>query len=39
MDRVIVYPGQIPLETDILQGQKNSMIGLAKLAEIILGTS
>jgi len=38
MDRVMVYPGAIPLETDVLQGQKNCMIGLAKLAEIVLGT-
>ena len=37
MDRQIVYPGQIPLDTDILQGQKNVLIGLAKLAQGILG--
>jgi len=39
MDRQIVYPGQIPLETDLLNAQKNAMIGLAKLAESILGTN
>ncbi|WP_394779089.1 hypothetical protein [Undibacterium sp.] len=38
MDRVEVYPGQIPLETDILSTNKNAMIGLAKLAEAVLGT-
>jgi microcystin-dependent protein len=39
MDRQIVYPGAIPLETDLLNTNKNVMIGLAKLAAAILGTS
>lgn len=39
MDRQIVYPGAIPLETDILRSQKNDMIGLAKLAAAVLGTT
>ena len=39
MDRVMVYPGAIPLETDILNTNKNSMIALSKLAAAILGTS
>jgi hypothetical protein len=39
MDRQIVYPGSIPLETDLLNTNKNAMIGLAKLAAAILGTS
>ena len=39
MDRQLVYPGQIPLDTDLLNAQKNAMIGLAKLAEAVLGTS
>ena len=39
MDRQIVYPGAIPLETDLLNTNKNAMIGLAKLAAAILGTS
>src|SRR4051812_28472228 len=39
MDRQIVYPGAIPLETDFLNAQKNDMIGLSKLAAAILGTS
>ena len=39
MDRVQVFPGAIPLETDILNTNKNTMIGLAKLAAAMLGTS
>lgn len=39
MDRQIVYPGQIPLDTDILSAEKNALIGLAKLAGAVLGTS
>lgn len=39
MDRQIVYPGSIPLETDLLNTNKNAMIGLSKLAAAILGTS
>lgn len=37
MDRQIVYPGQIPLETDLLNTNKFAMTGLAKLASAILG--
>lgn len=37
MDRMMVWPGAIPLETDILSAQKNTMIGIAKLAHAILG--
>jgi hypothetical protein len=39
MDRPIVYPGQIPLETDLLNTNRFAMIGLAKLAAAILGTA
>lgn len=39
MDRGIIYPGQIPLETDLLFAQKSSMVGLAKLAAAMFGTS
>lgn len=39
MDRQLIYPGQIPLETDLLHAQKNDMIGLSKLAAAMLGTS
>ncbi|QBP09386.1 phage tail protein [Cupriavidus metallidurans] len=39
MDRQIIYPGQIPLETDLLNTNKNTMIALSKLAAAMLGTS
>ena len=39
MDRVIVYPGQIPLDTDFLKTQRNKMLGLGFLADTVLGTS
>lgn len=39
MDRQIVYPGQIPLETDLLNSNKYAMVGLAKLAAAMLGTA
>ncbi|UZJ58543.1 hypothetical protein OKW98_18370 [Pseudomonas sp. KU26590] len=39
MDRQIVYPGQILPETSLLQMTKDSMIGMAKLASALLGTS
>lgn len=39
MDRVINYPGQIPLETDVLKTNRFAMVALAKLAAAVLGTS
>ncbi|WP_259384391.1 hypothetical protein, partial [Bacillus thuringiensis] len=39
MDRNIVYPGSIPLETDILNINRNVMVGLGQLAMDVLGTS
>lgn len=39
MDRQIVYPGSIPLETDLLNTNKYGMIGLAKLAAAMMGTT
>lgn len=39
MDRQLVYPGQIPLETDLLNTNRYAMIGLAKLAAAMLGTN
>ncbi|QOT74848.1 gp53-like domain-containing protein [Cupriavidus basilensis] len=39
MDRQTVYPGQIPLETDLLNTNKFAMIALAKLAAVMLGTA
>jgi hypothetical protein len=38
MDRNIVYPGAIPLDSDILNANKNAMIGLGFLAQAVLGT-
>jgi microcystin-dependent protein len=39
MDRKIVYPGQIPFETDLLDTNRNALIGLGKLAAAMLGTN
>ncbi len=39
MDRILVYPGSIPLDTDILNTNRNSMIALGYLAQVILGTN
>ncbi len=37
MDRQIVYPGSIPLDTDILSIQRNTMVALGYLAQATLG--
>ena len=39
MDRQIVYPGQVPLDTDLLNAQKSFMLGLGKLIAACLDTS
>ena len=39
MDRNIVYPSSIPLDTDLLSINKNTMIGLGFLAQAVLGTN
>jgi hypothetical protein len=39
MDRQIIYPGQLLPETTLLQMTKDSMIGAAKLASALLGSS
>jgi len=39
MDRQIVYPGSIPLDTDILSIQRNVMVALGYLAQVTLGTT
>lgn len=39
MDRQIVYPGAIPLETDILNTNRNVLIALGFAMQAILGTS
>ncbi|WP_298162286.1 glycine-rich domain-containing protein [Acidocella sp.] len=38
MDRNIVYPGSIPLDTDILFPNRSAMIGIAALTAATLGT-
>ena len=37
LDRQIVYPGSIPLDTDILSVQRNTMVALGYLAQATLG--
>jgi hypothetical protein len=39
MDRNIVYPGSIPLDTDLLSVNRNAMIGIGFLAQAMLGTN
>jgi hypothetical protein len=39
MDRQIVYPGSIPLDTDVLSIQRNVMVALGYLAQVTLGTT
>lgn len=39
MDRIIVYPGAIPLDTDNLIPQRNAMIALGMLMRATLGTN
>lgn len=39
MDRIMVYPGGIPLDTDILAINRNTMIALGYLAQMVLGTN
>lgn len=38
MDRNLVYPGSIPLDTDLLTINRNTMIGLGFLAQALLGS-
>ncbi len=39
MDRTIVYPGALPLAEDLLNTNKNAMVGLGYALQAILGTS
>jgi hypothetical protein len=39
MDRQIVYPASIPLDTDILGLQRNAMVAMGYLAQMVLGNS
>jgi hypothetical protein len=38
MDRIIVYPGGIPLDTDLLSTNRNAMVALGYLAQATLGS-
>ena len=38
MERVLVYPGQVPLETDVLSTNKYALLGLGGALKAILGT-
>ncbi len=38
MDRNIVYPGSIPLDTDLLSVNRNTMLALGYLAQAVLGS-
>ena len=39
MDRTIVYPGSIPLDTDLLRLNRNTMVALGAVMKAVLGTS
>jgi hypothetical protein len=39
LDRQIVYPGAVPLETDILNTNKNAMFALGQFAQDVFGTA
>jgi hypothetical protein len=39
MDRQTIYFGQIPLETDLLHAEQNTMVAFAKTAAAFLGTN
>ena len=39
MDRNLVYPGSIPLDTDVLNINRHSMVAFGFLAQAVLGTS
>ena len=39
MDRKIIYPGAIPLETDLLATNRNAMVAIAALTNDLLGSS
>ena len=39
MDRTIVYPGSVPLDTDVLNLNRNTMIAVGALIRAVLGTS
>jgi hypothetical protein len=38
VDRQIVYPGAIPLDTDVLSMERDAMVAIGYLAQVLLGT-
>jgi hypothetical protein len=38
VDRQIVYPGAIPLDTDVLSIERDAMVAIGYLAQVVLGT-
>ena len=38
MDRLIVYPGEVPLDTHLLTTNRNALIALGMFAQTVLGT-
>jgi hypothetical protein len=38
MDRNIVYPGSVPLDTDLLTINRNTMVALGSLMQAVLGS-
>ena len=38
MKRKVVYPGSVPLETDILDTNRNTMVAMGMLVQTVLGT-
>ena len=39
MDRIMVYPGAIPLDTDMLATNRNAMVALGALAQMVVGSA
>ena len=39
MNRIIVYPGAIPLDTDLLSTNRDTMVALGALAQAVLGSA
>lgn len=39
MDRVIVLPDELPMDTDVLRSQKNALVAISKIMEAILGAN
>lgn len=39
MDRIIVHPGALPLDTDVLRAEQNTMVSIAALSEAVMGTA